>query len=165
MRLHGAGELGDPDQMRRRCVVRNLIGRPTRATNEKWAGIRPIVRRLEVREVLIGCAAGPPSNSKGTRHALGLPRRASAEVCRVPNLQACCDLAQPFSTCGEESAEQAVGFVFLERGLPGFRGGAQPNRIVRLKPDLLQKCVGLRPDFEWPRGSRHASLASGMSVW
>ena len=59
------------------------------------------------------------------RDQIALSWRTSTEICYVVHAQACCDLSQAFSTCGEESAQQAAAVEFLKPGLPVFGAGAQ----------------------------------------
>jgi hypothetical protein len=56
----------------------------------------------------------------------GLPRRASAESCGVVDIEMRGDRAQAATSGGEESAQEATIAEFVEPGVPGFHGGAEP---------------------------------------
>jgi hypothetical protein len=65
--------------------------------------------------------------SSGWEPALpnGLSRLTAAEVREVMHSQFCGGLSEALSAGGEESAEEATGFEFLEACLPALGGGAE----------------------------------------
>ena len=54
-----------------------------------------------------------------------LSRWAAAEVCEVMHAELCGGFSEALAAGGEESAEQAAGFEFLEAGVPVHGAGAE----------------------------------------